>query len=228
MSLGTGGLHLGGLKLDGDLATWLVKKENQERLDRALAALAMTRGWQETCWERACRSSVNLTTMKDLSVAEILELLIEERIRLVEIIWDSIAAVPEAVTLPEEWNAELNLCLAEFEADQRRGLPGKTCAAASSRAHGETAEGLSVGGVGGWRGLRVVQGTASRPRSEFLTALEEQLAGSRTHLESMPRFFLVSTGLSCGTFPTVLSSKGGISAILAIVHTSRNQRHWAP
>ncbi len=34
-------------------STWLVKKENQERLDRALAALAATRGWRETFGERA-------------------------------------------------------------------------------------------------------------------------------------------------------------------------------
>jgi uracil-DNA glycosylase len=33
-------------------STWLVKKENQERLDRALAALARTRGWVETFGER--------------------------------------------------------------------------------------------------------------------------------------------------------------------------------
>jgi len=61
--------------------------------------------------------------MKDVSVAEILELPIEERIRLVEIIWDSIAAVPEAVTLPEEWKAELNRRLAEFEANPEAGSP---------------------------------------------------------------------------------------------------------
>ena len=61
--------------------------------------------------------------MKALSVAEILELPIEERIRLVELIWDSIAAVPEAVTLPEEWKAELERRLAEFEADPEAGSP---------------------------------------------------------------------------------------------------------
>jgi putative addiction module component (TIGR02574 family) len=61
--------------------------------------------------------------MKDLSVAEILELPIEERIRLVEIIWDSIAAVPEAVVLPDEWKAELERRLTEFEADPEAGSP---------------------------------------------------------------------------------------------------------
>jgi putative addiction module component (TIGR02574 family) len=35
--------------------------------------------------------------MRALAVSEILELPVAERIRLVEIIWDSIAAVPEAV-----------------------------------------------------------------------------------------------------------------------------------
>jgi len=29
-------------------STWLVKRENQERLDRALAAIAASRGWVET------------------------------------------------------------------------------------------------------------------------------------------------------------------------------------
>jgi uracil-DNA glycosylase len=33
-------------------STWLVKKENQERLEQALAALAATRGWRETFGER--------------------------------------------------------------------------------------------------------------------------------------------------------------------------------
>jgi len=35
--------------------------------------------------------------MNQISVAEILKLPLAERIRLVELIWDSIAAVPEAV-----------------------------------------------------------------------------------------------------------------------------------
>jgi len=35
--------------------------------------------------------------MNTISVASILELPVQERIRLVELIWDSVAAVPEAV-----------------------------------------------------------------------------------------------------------------------------------
>lgn len=61
--------------------------------------------------------------MKQLSVAEILELPVAERIRLVELIWDSIAAVPEAVTVSEELKLELDRRLAEFEANPEGGSP---------------------------------------------------------------------------------------------------------
>jgi putative addiction module component (TIGR02574 family) len=59
--------------------------------------------------------------MKSVPVAELLELPIAERIRLVELLWDSIAAVPEAVSIPDELKAELNRRLAEFEADPEAG-----------------------------------------------------------------------------------------------------------
>ena len=61
--------------------------------------------------------------MKQFSVAEILELPVAERIRLVEQIWDSIAAVPEAVPVSEELKAELDRRLAEFEANPEGGSP---------------------------------------------------------------------------------------------------------
>ena len=61
--------------------------------------------------------------MKETSVAEILELPVVERIRLVELIWDSIAAVPEAVALSDELKAELDRRLAEFEANPDAGSP---------------------------------------------------------------------------------------------------------
>ena len=61
--------------------------------------------------------------MKQFPVAEILELPVAERIRLVELIWDSIAAVPEAVTVSDELKAELNRRLAEFEANPEAGSP---------------------------------------------------------------------------------------------------------
>ncbi len=44
-----------------------------------------------------------------------------ERIELVEAIWDSIAAVPEAVPVSEGLKAELDRHLAEFEANPEGG-----------------------------------------------------------------------------------------------------------
>lgn len=61
--------------------------------------------------------------MKQFPVAEILELPVAERIRLVELIWDSIAAVPEAVPVSSELKAELDRRLAEFEANPEAGSP---------------------------------------------------------------------------------------------------------
>ncbi len=67
--------------------------------------------------------SGRLLTMKGIPVADLLELPVAERIRLVELLWDSIAAVPEAISIPEEWKAELNRRLADFEADPEAGSP---------------------------------------------------------------------------------------------------------
>ncbi|HEX7183094.1 MAG TPA: addiction module protein [Thermoanaerobaculia bacterium] len=61
--------------------------------------------------------------MKPPPVAEILELPVAERIRLVEIIWDSIAAVPEAVSVSDELKDELDRRLTEFEANPDAGSP---------------------------------------------------------------------------------------------------------
>ena len=59
--------------------------------------------------------------MKKISVAEILELPVQERIRLVELIWESIAVAPEAVEVTPELRVELEKRLKEFEADPERG-----------------------------------------------------------------------------------------------------------
>ena len=69
----------------------------------------------------ASRCGVNLSLMKQISVAEILELPVQERIRLVELIWESIAAVPEAVEVTPELKAELEARLKEFEANPEAG-----------------------------------------------------------------------------------------------------------
>jgi putative addiction module component (TIGR02574 family) len=54
-------------------------------------------------------------------VAEILALPVPERMRLVEAIWDSISAVPEALPLTQWQREELDRRLAEFEADPEAG-----------------------------------------------------------------------------------------------------------
>ena len=59
--------------------------------------------------------------MKQFSVAEILELPIQERIRLVELIWESVAAVPEAVKITPGLKAELEARMKEFEANPEAG-----------------------------------------------------------------------------------------------------------
>lgn len=59
--------------------------------------------------------------MKQFSIAEILELPVQERIRLVELIWESVAAVPEAMEVTPELKAELEVRLKEFEANPETG-----------------------------------------------------------------------------------------------------------
>jgi putative addiction module component (TIGR02574 family) len=59
--------------------------------------------------------------MNNISIADILELPVQERIRLVELIWDSVAAVPEAVEISPALRAELETRLLEFEANPEAG-----------------------------------------------------------------------------------------------------------
>ena len=59
--------------------------------------------------------------MKSELVAEILALPVAERMRLVEAIWDSISAVPDALPLTQWQKDELDRRLAEFEADPDSG-----------------------------------------------------------------------------------------------------------
>ena len=59
--------------------------------------------------------------MNNISIADILELPVQERIRLVELIWDSVAAVPEAVEISPALKAELKMRMEEFEANPEAG-----------------------------------------------------------------------------------------------------------
>ena len=59
--------------------------------------------------------------MNPALVAEILELSVDERMRLVEVIWDSISAAPESLPLTDWQRDELDRRLAEYEADSASG-----------------------------------------------------------------------------------------------------------
>lgn len=60
--------------------------------------------------------------MENISITDILKLLVQERIRLIELIWDSVAAIPEAVEISPELKAELEARLAEFEKNPEAGF----------------------------------------------------------------------------------------------------------
>lgn len=56
---------------------------------------------------------VSATVVNDADVAELLKLPIEERLRLVELIWDSIAANPSAVPMSDAHRTAIDEALAE-------------------------------------------------------------------------------------------------------------------
>ena len=56
-------------------------------------------------------------------LAEVLALPIEERIQLAQSIWDSVAAVPEAVQLTEDQRLELEVRLKEYRDNPTVGSP---------------------------------------------------------------------------------------------------------
>ena len=59
--------------------------------------------------------------MTNISVAQILALPVQERINLVELIWESVAAVPQAIEVSPEVKADLAARLIEFERDPEAG-----------------------------------------------------------------------------------------------------------
>lgn len=63
----------------------------------------------------------NLMLMINISIADVLELPVQERIHLVEMIWESIAAFPQAIEVSAELKADLGLRLAEFERNPEAG-----------------------------------------------------------------------------------------------------------
>ena len=63
----------------------------------------------------------NLRRMNQISVADILGLPVQERIQLVEVIWESIAAFPNAIEVSPELKTELDARLADFERNPEAG-----------------------------------------------------------------------------------------------------------
>lgn len=63
----------------------------------------------------------NLQSVTLISVQDILELPVKARIQLVEMIWESIAAVPHAIEVSPELKTELQARLADFEQNPEEG-----------------------------------------------------------------------------------------------------------
>ena len=61
--------------------------------------------------------------MSTLAKTDILNLSVSERIQLVEDIWDSIAEVPEEVSINDEFRAELDRRLDEYHRNPDEGSP---------------------------------------------------------------------------------------------------------
>lgn len=61
--------------------------------------------------------------MSSVSISDLLKLPVAERIRLVEAIWDSIAAVPEAVELSDAQRRELDRRWEAYEKNPSSGAP---------------------------------------------------------------------------------------------------------
>ncbi len=64
--------------------------------------------------------------MSRLAKEDILNLSLSERIQLVEDIWDSIAEVPEAVTLTDDQKRELDSRLDAYRLNPSEGSPWET------------------------------------------------------------------------------------------------------
>jgi len=61
--------------------------------------------------------------MSKVTIGDLLELPVSERLRLVEDLWDSIIAVPEAVPLTEEQKEELDRRLDAYHRNPEAGSP---------------------------------------------------------------------------------------------------------
>jgi putative addiction module component (TIGR02574 family) len=64
----------------------------------------------------------NQKRMTNTQVAEIMELSVTERLRIVEDIWDSIAADSDKLGISDELRAELDRRMRSYEADPEAGV----------------------------------------------------------------------------------------------------------
>lgn len=63
--------------------------------------------------------------MKSITVNDLLSMPVEDRLRLVEDLWDSIAEVPEKVELTDAQRKELDARLDQYHQDPEAGSPWK-------------------------------------------------------------------------------------------------------
>jgi putative addiction module component (TIGR02574 family) len=61
--------------------------------------------------------------MEKVRIGDLLELSVSERIQLAQDLWDSVAKVPEALSLTEEQKKELDLRLDAYRRDPDSGSP---------------------------------------------------------------------------------------------------------
>jgi len=61
--------------------------------------------------------------MERVRMGDLLELSVSERIQLVQDLWDSVAKVPEALSLTDEQKKELDLRLDAYRKDPDAGSP---------------------------------------------------------------------------------------------------------
>ena len=61
--------------------------------------------------------------MNSIAISDIIGLPIQDRIQLVEAIWDSIAEVPEAIELSDSQRSELDKRLAAYQKNPSLGSP---------------------------------------------------------------------------------------------------------
>ncbi len=80
-------------------------------------------GNEKIKFEKANKASKGGVIMKRMTGIDIAEMPIEERINLVEDIWDSIAELPEAVKIPEWHKVELAKRLQAYHDNPQAGSP---------------------------------------------------------------------------------------------------------